>query len=777
MDELNNNLLESSIDLKPTKKKIKEPKEKNYDKQSKIKDSYYKMHSSIMNNSYLSALRKSIILLLPVILIGIIAQILMNLPIGGYDTFIKDSGFNDIFLVIESLTLGSISLYLLLTLSYRVIKNKTSNFSMIIFTVLMCLITFIILLFDAGETELIDGIEHVKRESNDHIGFESLYLVIILCYFIPKITYSLTKNKKSKTKIYSTEFAKVYHDIMRFLLPAIIILIPTIIIRELIEGAGYNSINEIIVVPFKLLFENTNIQPLNGVLYTLFDRGLMFVGYDAENAFNTIELTGIMNHSFFEYFIFQTLFIGFFVSYSIFTDKKKEKYYSGIAGIPSLISINTPACFGFSMVLNPFVLIPFIVAPILTTLSTYFIFNGTGITPIDLTQADKFIFISGYVATNSWIGICTQIGNIVISALCFIPFILLNNYSRNRLFNENVKKLYSEFEKAKEKNDSLTIFDFDYQLGDVSKFIALRMINDMKIMTDVRKELEEVKLKKESMKPKDYTKLWYDTINDLKMKLKIKSYFQPIVSKNTEYNDDGEISRYEITGMECLMRYYVDNNYIIPPLALDIMRQAGLEYEINYYLWENMLLNVDRNRCKSFITFNISMMCLENDKFVDDLLALFDFYEISPNGFVIEITEEDQFTHEDIVMDRIKLLKEKGFSFAIDDYGAGQTSMKYFQTNAFELVKIDGDLVRKARTNEQIFDIIGNIKDLGRKTGKYSNITFKVLCEFIEEKEMFEKLKELKVDYYQGYLFGKAMTFDEIVEHPMMPKGRTQKHI
>ena len=103
--------------------------------------------------------------------------------------------------------------------------------------------------------------------------------------------------------------------------------------------------------------------------------------------------------------------------------------------------------------------------------------------------------------------------------------------------------------------------------------------------------------------------------------------------------------------------------------------------------------------------------------------------------------------------------------------------MKYFQTNAFELVKIDGDLVKKAKENEQVYDIIGNIRELGKRGQKYANIQFKVLCEFIEDKDSFDRLKNLHVDYYQGYLFGRAMEFDEIANSPMMVKTGSIKHV
>ncbi len=375
--------------------------------------------------------------------------------------------------------------------------------------------------------------------------------------------------------------------------------------------------------------------------------------------------------------------------------------------------------------------IPFIISPLLMMFISYFILKGFNINLVETKNI--IIFRNGYLLTNSYVGILLQVVNIIISLLVAIPFVLLDNYARNRYFEENLKKLFNEYEKAKAVDSSVNLYEFDYKLSEVAKALVQQLIIDMAIMDDIRGEIKEFKnnysidtsnnegvKKRKTKAEKNYEIAYRNMLDDKKKRLKIKSAFQPIISgKSVEFMDENP-SDFEITGMECLMRWYYNGSYVIPPLAIQLAKDANLEYEINHYLWESMLINVDRSKCKSFITFNISMVCLENDNFVSDLLGLFEFYGISPEGFVIEITEEDTFTHEDDVLNKIKLLKEKGFVFAIDDYGAGQTSMKYFSTNAFELVKIDGELVRKAKENEQVYDIIGNIKDLG-KNGKYGN--------------------------------------------------------
>lgn len=730
---------------------------------SKIKDTYYNVYKFFSNSYFLGCLKKTIVMTLPIIVLGVIFSIILNLPIDAYQEMIKETDVQYFLKSGIDFTLGNITLYFTIILTYKFMKDKITSFpemTIIMLTAILCV-------------SILSS--NVSDESNADYGFKNIFLGILFSYITVRV-FSFFHNKRKITyKVYTTETRKNFLLILHMLIPFLIVFVPTIICLVVLQVVINKPLIDIIAYPFILLFENTKLDLLNGVIYAFICNICMFFGIGMDEALKGANMGKIINPSFMNAFIFLPMMLGFAICLLIFSKRKTDKIY-GASALPTAgFGLFKPIHYGYSFILNPIAIVPTLLIPIVTTITTYFMFMGFNMEAINKSNYDILMYNAYRITDNYWAILIVFI-NIVISGLIFIPFVLLNNYAKNRAFKENVKNLYKKYLQAKNKNKDVTIFDFDYELGETAKILTTQLIKDMELMKEVRDKVIELNNKKDQMKVKEFELGKRTLLDKLKKQLKIKSYFQPIVGNHVDFDEEGKPTSFEIKGMECLMRWWYEDNYVIPPLALELARSAGLEYEINSYLWENMLINVDRKKCKSFITFNISMNCLENPNFIDDLLGLFNRYDIDPNGFVIEITEEDEFTNEDLALKKICILKEQGFDFAIDDYGAGQTSMKYFQTNAFELVKIDGDLVKKAKENEQVYDIIGNIKELGKRSQKYANIQFKVLCEFIEDKDSFDRLAKLKVDYYQGFLFGKAQEFDEIVENPMMVKG-SQKHV
>lgn len=738
-----------------------------------IKESYYKMHKVFANSSFIGCLKKSIVMTLPIIVLGVIFSIILNLPFDSYQNFIDGTDFQLFLKGAVNTTFGSITLLLTIILTYKYMKDKITSYPIMTITIITAVIC--VALLSCKITEITDDLGEIFKDANPNFGFENIYLGIIFSFFSVKVFAFFSKKKIIKYKVYTTETKKNVILIIHSLLPFLIVFIPSLIIFLLVFYFNIGSLTNVFAKPFILIFENANIDLLNGVIYAFISSVGLFFGVGVDEAFNSANMSGVINPNFMNVFVFIPMMVGLAISLLIFSKRRTDRIYGASAIPTSAFGLFKPIHYGYSLILNPFSIIPTLIIPIVTTITSYLLFLGFNIDSSG-TFNYNFLFLNAYRLTDSYWAILIVIINVAISGLIFIPFILLNNYAKDRAFKDNIKELYPKYIEAKAKNKRVTIFDFDYELGETAKVLCNQLIKDMELMKEVETKVIDFNKQKESYNKKEFELKKRELLDKLKKQLKIKSYFQPIVSNHVEFDEENKPTYFDIKGMECLMRWWYDGNYIIPPLALEIARYADLEYEINYYLWQNMLINVDRKKCKSFITFNISMNCLEKTSFIDDITTLFDRYDMDPSGFVIEITEEDEFKNEENALNKIIELKEKGFDFAIDDYGAGQTSMKYFSTNAFELVKIDGDLVKKAKENEQVYDIIGNIKELGKKGQKYANIQFKVLCEFIEDKDSFERLAKLKVDYYQGYLFGKAQEFDEIVSSPMMAKG-SQKHV
>jgi len=749
--------------LNSKKFRVEEEEKKSSKFISFFKESYCKLYKAFANNKMLGYIRSTIALLLPILLIGYICASLLKAEVFPSLT-------NGLLMAFEY-TAGVYTLYFTVVLTYKYMKDKITIFPVM----LIVLITNIVCV------SMITGFGG-NEEDSDYVflcGVKYIFIGIFYSWITVKVFAKFVNKKKTIYKVYTTEAHKTAVLIGKMLIPFAIIVLPTAIVSILLSLTGEKELMNLIAIPFKFIFDHCTVEWLNGVIMSFFTNLLAFFGIGLNIEITEVSSVGILNNNFFVLFVRIPFVAGFVFTVLFFGKRRKDKIYGGVSVAPTVLNVTNAVYYGFPMFLHPMTLIPCLLVPTITTVVSYLLINAFGINIVaDYQPALSLIIFNAYDATGSGLAIVVQLIAIAISFLIFMPFVLLNNYARQQALKENIKEMYPKYVAAKHKNRHVTIFDFDFELGETAKMLCNQLIRDMALMDEVRAKVIEFNDKKTIYKPKEFETKKRELLSKLKKNLKIKSYFQPLVGGHVEFDESGKPTDFEVRGLECLMRWWYNDSYIIPPLALEIARQAGLEYEINSYLWENMLINVDRKQCKSFVTFNISMNCLEKDSFIDDITTLFERYDMDPNGFVIEITEEDEFKNEEEALNKIIALKEKGFVFAIDDYGAGQTSMKYFQTNAFELVKIDGDLVKKAKENEQVYDIIGNIRELGKRSQKYANIQFKVLCEFIEDKESFDRLKELKVDYYQGYLFGKAMDFDELVknENIKLAKG-SQKHV
>lgn len=121
------------------------------------------------------------------------------------------------------------------------------------------------------------------------------------------------------------------------------------------------------------------------------------------------------------------------------------------------------------------------------------------------------------------------------------------------------------------------------------------------------------------------------------------------------------------------------------------------------------------------------------------------------------MTEQDMLSNTDAVIQKLEHLKQVGHTLLIDDFGMGHTSIVYLQSNYFDVVKLDGSLVRNILKNSTDQKIVASVVELGEKLG------VKVIAEYVETEEQRDKLKELGCFWYQGYLYSKPVALDEFI--------------
>jgi len=193
-----------------------------------------------------------------------------------------------------------------------------------------------------------------------------------------------------------------------------------------------------------------------------------------------------------------------------------------------------------------------------------------------------------------------------------------------------------------------------------------------------------------------------------------------------------------------------DNGKIIPPGAFipaaeryNLMLQIDRWVVAEAFNW--FRLHQDVLQRLALCTINLSGHTLSDPGFIDYVEKLFEECNIEPEKICFEITETAAISNLKNAMYLIGELKARGCVFALDDFGSGLSSFAYLKNLPVDYLKIDGAFVKDMVTDPIDFAMVKSINDVGHVMGK------KIIAEFVENDRILSKLKELGVDYAQGY--------------------------
>jgi len=214
-------------------------------------------------------------------------------------------------------------------------------------------------------------------------------------------------------------------------------------------------------------------------------------------------------------------------------------------------------------------------------------------------------------------------------------------------------------------------------------------------------------------------------------------YYQPIVDKN------GKILKYE-----SLMRI-VDGDLIHAPFFfLDISKKmklyANLEKSIIIKAFKKAK---DRNIT---ISVNLSIEDILNVEFINFITNELIKNDIA-SLIIFEILESESIEDYSKVVNFITLVKELGSKIAIDDFGSGYSNFAYLLKLKPDYIKLDGSFIKNIDTDKNSYLIAKNIIDFAHALG------MKTIAEFVHSKEVFEVVKSLGVDEFQGYYFSQPL--------------------
>ena len=104
-------------------------------------------------------------------------------------------------------------------------------------------------------------------------------------------------------------------------------------------------------------------------------------------------------------------------------------------------------------------------------------------------------------------------------------------------------------------------------------------------------------------------------------------------------------------------------------------------------------------------------------------------------------------------------LRSQGVEFSLDDFGMGHNSLLQLQEDAFDEVKLDGNLVSQLLTNKRSREIVSSIIQMSR------NLNCRIVAEFVETAELRNVLSELGCSIYQGYYYCRPLPLEEFMDY------------
>ncbi len=176
---------------------------------------------------------------------------------------------------------------------------------------------------------------------------------------------------------------------------------------------------------------------------------------------------------------------------------------------------------------------------------------------------------------------------------------------------------------------------------------------------------------------------------------------------------------------------------------------TGTIVEIDRWVLSTTLAWLSENRAMlattCFVCVNLSGGSLNDEHFVDELFALFARHKDVVHYLCIEITESVALHDLEHTERFIARVHEMGAKIAIDDFGAGHTSLRYLKKLSADALKIDGEFVRTMCNHPADIAIVEAIITLARNLGMRS------IAEWVEDLDTLRALNELGVDYVQGF--------------------------
>ncbi len=155
-------------------------------------------------------------------------------------------------------------------------------------------------------------------------------------------------------------------------------------------------------------------------------------------------------------------------------------------------------------------------------------------------------------------------------------------------------------------------------------------------------------------------------------------------------------------------------------------------------------------------SINVSGHSVNDETFPDFVLEQFSRSQAPTSKICFEITETAAIANLENARDFMSRMKIIGCRFSLDDFGTGLSSYSYLRNLPVDYVKIDGVFVKDIVDNPGDYAVVRSINEIGHYMGKQT------IAEYVENEDVMKCVREIGVDYMQGYHIAKPFRLEEL---------------
>ncbi|MFK7815072.1 MAG: EAL domain-containing protein, partial [Gammaproteobacteria bacterium] len=247
---------------------------------------------------------------------------------------------------------------------------------------------------------------------------------------------------------------------------------------------------------------------------------------------------------------------------------------------------------------------------------------------------------------------------------------------------------------------------------------------------------------------------WVLQLEDALRSDRFQLHFQPIMPLQ---DDCDKGLHYEV-----LLRVLDESGQVMSPVELlNAAEQFDMATRVDNWVvnavFDWLVKHPDHLNELSLCSINLSGASIGDPNFLIFLKEKLQDSKIPLEKISFEVTENAAIKNISKARDFIDTIKKYGCKFALDDFGSGHSSFAYLKDLPVDILKIDGMFVKGIHLEPVNYAMVKAINDVGQV------MKMKTIAEYVENEEICNSLKEIGVDYGQGYYFGKSENLDEVI--------------